>query len=668
MPKNPYWCLLVFMAMLTYFPLLAESVPTGSSDETALSTIQLNEANLAYDSSNYKLAVEKYLDLLDKPQFSLTVEQKAEAWYKTAKSYQRLEDYSQALEYYARFLAIAEQTSLQKDQSRALGYIASIHQKMGNFEESLTFLRRALKLNERNKDSIGIARSLYQLGTFYHYQNKYEESLQYYHAAIALSKKMDSKKSVFSCYAGLGSAHIYLGNLDSALVFNFLSLEYANKYKAKYIGYALNNIGYTYVKLTDYDCADWYLHEAIRKHNESKDTWGLIGTYSSLGELYMGRGDFDKAINEFSRGLVLSREIDSKTREVELYPLLSEAYYKGGEAANAYLAMLRYTNLKDSLKNEEMERNMEFQRMQDNIQNQKSEIALLKKDFEILENKKQLRTSSVVAIVLFFFFLLIGYRYYSQRRYTRKLADMNERIKRQNRQLEFNNSELKKFAYVASHDLKAPLRSIGSFTGLLQRRYGHLFDQSAKEYMNFIVDGATRMYQLLDDLLAYSNIEKLAHGKEGVQTSLEDWLDTRQVVREAINNLSYRIDEQQADISVNEKALPKLKANHSHITQLFQNLIDNSLKFKGQERPKISIDCSTDEQQHTFSVRDNGIGIDPEFREKIFDMFHRLHGVAYEGTGIGLATCRKIIERHGGEIWVESQPGLGSTFYFSLPK
>lgn len=668
MPKNPYWCLLVFMAILTHFPLLAESVPTGKSDETALSTIQLSEANLAYDSSNYKLAVEKYLDLLGKTQYSLTVEQKAEAWYKTAKSYQRLENYSQALEYYARFLAIAEQTSLRKDQSRALGYIASIHQKMGNFEESLTFLRRALKLNERNKDSIGIARSLYQLGTFYHYQNKHEESLQYYHTAIALSKKMDSKKSVFSCYAGLGSAHIYLGNLDSALVFNFLALEYANKYKAKSIGYALNNIGYTYVKLADYDCADWYLHEAIRKHNERKDTWGLIGTYSSLGELYMGRGDFDKAINQFSRGLVLSQEIDSKTREVELYPLLAEAYYKGGEAANSYLAMLKYTNLKDSLKNAEIERSMEFQRMQENIQDQKTEIALLKKDFEILENKKQLRTSSVVALVLFFFFLLIGYRYFSQKRYTRKLADMNKKIKLQNRQLEFNNSELKKFAYVASHDLKAPLRSIGSFTGLLQRRYGHLFDQSANEYMNFIVDGATRMYQLLDDLLAYSNIEKLAQSKEGIQTSLEDWLDTRQVVREAINNLSYRIDEQQADISVNEKALPKLKANHSHITQLFQNLIDNSLKFKGRERPKISIDCSTDEQQHTFSVQDNGIGIDPEFREKIFDMFHRLHGVSYEGTGIGLATCRKIIERHGGEIWVESQPGLGSTFYFSLPK
>jgi PAS domain S-box-containing protein len=241
--------------------------------------------------------------------------------------------------------------------------------------------------------------------------------------------------------------------------------------------------------------------------------------------------------------------------------------------------------------------------------------------------------------------------------------------------LERSNADLQQFAYVASHDLQEPLRTISSFTELLAQDYGDRLDGEAIEYMEFIIDGATRMQQLIKDLLAYSRVD--SRGKTFALTSCEA------IVKRVIGQLKFAIEESQAEVTFED--LPEVFADESQVQQLFQNLISNALKFRSEAPPRVHISVmpqfhnATPEATHeasgdrpsewTFCVSDNGIGVEPQYREQIFEIFQRLHSRrVYEGTGIGLAICRKIVQRHGGRIWVEDSLEKGAAFYFTLPK
>jgi PAS domain S-box-containing protein len=230
-----------------------------------------------------------------------------------------------------------------------------------------------------------------------------------------------------------------------------------------------------------------------------------------------------------------------------------------------------------------------------------------------------------------------------------------------NAELARSNAELEQFAYVASHDLLEPLRMVASFTQLLQKRYQGRLDEEADEYIRFAVDGATRMQQLIKDLLAYSRVG--SRGEPPQDASCNEAFDR------ALENLREAVRESGALVT-RDRRLPWVKADPTQLVQLLQNLIGNALKFRGAARPVVHVGAhrSPDAPEWVFSVRDNGIGIEPQHLEQIFVIFRRLHTrQEYPGSGIGLAMCRKIVERHGGRIWAESEPGQGSTFFFTLP-
>jgi PAS domain S-box-containing protein len=236
---------------------------------------------------------------------------------------------------------------------------------------------------------------------------------------------------------------------------------------------------------------------------------------------------------------------------------------------------------------------------------------------------------------------------------------MAEALETHAEKLARSNAELERFAYVASHDLQEPLRMVASFTQLLAKKYSGRLDETADRYIDFAVDGARRMQQLIVDLLEYSRV----NSKE---------LDFRQteceaVVRAVLQNLSAAIDESGAVVEWDP--LPVLTADAAQLGQLFQNLIGNAIKFRRPAPLRIHIAATGAGSDWLFSVQDNGIGIDPRHSGRIFHIFQRLHTrEAYPGTGIGLAVCHKVAERHGGKIWVESEPGVGSTFRFTIPR
>ena len=224
--------------------------------------------------------------------------------------------------------------------------------------------------------------------------------------------------------------------------------------------------------------------------------------------------------------------------------------------------------------------------------------------------------------------------------------------------LKRSNAELEQFAYISSHDLQEPLRMITSYVQIIEEDYTGKLDADADEYIAFTVDGAKRMQTLIDDLLAYSRVG--TRGEPFMPTSMNS------VLSEAIANLEVAIEESHAVVTHDQ--LPTVLGDESQLIQLFQNLLGNAIKFRGDDAPMIHVGVEETKDGWVFSVRDNGIGIDMKYAERIFTVFQRLHARDdYPGTGIGLAVVKKIVERHGGRIWVESEPAQGSTFYFTLP-
>lgn len=238
-------------------------------------------------------------------------------------------------------------------------------------------------------------------------------------------------------------------------------------------------------------------------------------------------------------------------------------------------------------------------------------------------------------------------------------ARHSQRLEQQARELARSNAALEEFAHVASHDLQEPLRTVSSYVGLLARRYKGKLDSDANDFIDFAVDGARRMHLLIENLLEYSRVG--SQGKAFQTVAVAD------VLEDVIKGLEVGMNEADADIIV-EGELPSVWGDADQLRQLLQNLISNAIKFRGERRPEIHIGARSLGDEWQINVTDNGIGIEPRFAERIFVIFQRLHSrEAYAGTGIGLALCKRIVDRHGGRIWVESEPGVGSTFSFTLP-
>jgi len=239
-----------------------------------------------------------------------------------------------------------------------------------------------------------------------------------------------------------------------------------------------------------------------------------------------------------------------------------------------------------------------------------------------------------------------------------ELEGFRAALERKAQELARSNADLEQFAYVASHDLQEPLRTVASFAQLLQKRYRGKLDASADDFIHYIVDGATRMQGLIIDLLAYSRVGR--SGKEFVPTNCTAVFD------QAVTNLQVAVAE--CGAVVTHDPLPTVQTDGTQLVQLFQNLIGNSIKFRDTQTPRVHVAAERKASEWVFSVKDNGKGIDPQYAGRIFEVFQRLHTrTEYPGSGIGLSISKKIVERHGGRIWVESQLNQGATFFFTLP-
>lgn len=270
--------------------------------------------------------------------------------------------------------------------------------------------------------------------------------------------------------------------------------------------------------------------------------------------------------------------------------------------------------------------------------------------YNVPEHECYMRIS---VVVLFLIFGLIFSRIFN------RIEQTKEMLKKQTRELFRSNTELEQFTYVASHDLQEPLRMVSSYVQLIARRYKDKLDVNANDFIGYAVDGTNRMQMLIKDLLTYSRIG--SHGKDFGPT------DCEVVLKRTLDGLQVPI--RKSGAIVQHDPLPTLIADDLQLGELFQNLISNAIKFHNKQSPFIYVSVEEKVSEWIFAVRDNGIGIDPKYSARIFIIFQRLHNKEqFSGTGIGLAICKKIVDRHGGSIWMESQHGKGATFYFTIPK
>lgn len=242
---------------------------------------------------------------------------------------------------------------------------------------------------------------------------------------------------------------------------------------------------------------------------------------------------------------------------------------------------------------------------------------------------------------------------------TADLEKANTALREANENLRRANGDLQQFAFSASHDLQEPLRTVTIYSQLLERRYSAAFDATGLTFLGYLTSAAKRMATLVQDLLAYTRT-----GEEG--TTGKETSDAGEALACALGGLSASVQENAAEIA--HDVLPAVRMRSVHLQQIFQNLVGNALKYRSSEPPRIYVSCQQQGDRWVFSVEDNGIGIDPAYKERIFGIFKRLHTAEqYSGTGIGLAICKRIVERYGGQIWVESEAGRGATFFFAIP-
>ncbi len=589
---------------------------------------------------------------------------------KLGQCYLKLSRYEDAIIYLRQAEASPLLQDIPEEQAKVLSLLGAVYESIGIYKSAFEYQLKALEIREAGKDSLGIAESRYKIGSLYYYQKQYPKALTYYESALAICENSEiiPQKYVFNCLSALGSVYEEMDMQEKSLRYNTRSLNLAVKTgNERNRAYALLNIGENHTNLGNYAKAGEYLKNALQLSKTLGIPRAEILSYQRIGELLLKQDRPEEAIRMLYQAFLLAKETGSNTLLLDLLNKLAHAQ-EANENYGAAIQYLRdYTALKDSMLNETTLKEINTLNALYEVEKKEAAIQLLQKERELLEaNKKadQLFNSILIgsSILLLALSGLMFFWMMEQRRSNRMLQQLNAQVETQNRQLQSYNDELRQYAYIASHDLQEPLRTISSFISVIKRKYTDHLDEQAQEYMGYIVDGATRLQQMLKDLLAYTRLER---EKKDFQL-----VDSGELIRSVLSDLQHVVDESGARIAIDESSLPVIHGNRLRLSQVFQNLISNAVKFRGEALPLVEIGClkESDKAEYLFFVKDNGIGIPEDFRSKMFEMFTRLHSrEEYEGSGIGLATCRKIIENHNGRIWAESEHGMGSAIFFTLP-
>ena len=575
-------------------------------------------------------------------------------------TYSKMGQYDKALEYKKRSLAIYEELGQLDGMANVYNNMGIIYSKKGMYKESMESYLNCLKIREEVGDEKGMFAAYSNIAEVFIEQEDPERAIFYLNRALKLNTTKESKVGMARTFEQMARIKEIQKELHEAkrLYKEALNL-YTQMENKLWIGSALFSLGRVCSELEETENSINAFKRAIAIQEEIKDKQGNLETALELGSLYLKIGDLTQAEQHLDKGRILAIEIGASAFEKNAYDKLADLYAAKQEYEKAFHFRENYDKLKDSLFNDAMAKSIIDLKAQYDIYEKERQIQELKQKDRITELTWYGISIALGGIIILSLLGIFFMRFRTQRRSNKLLSVQKKEIENKNRELALSNLELEQFAHVVSHDLKQPLRTIANYTDLIEKKYTSHLDQHGKEYVGLITGGVKNMHTLISDLLEYSQVARSGSGKELV--------DLNEIVNQVVQSLDSQISESHAEVEV--AVLPHIEASRTAMTQLFQNLISNAIKFKREGvDPKVKIDYWVEGNNHLFSVEDNGIGISPRYYEKVFMAFHRLHTKEkYQGTGIGLAICQKIILNLNGKIWVESTPGQGSQFFFSMP-
>lgn len=574
-----------------------------------------------------------------------------------------------ALEY--AFLAKEKAETIESKESiqEAFTNIATAHYLKGNLQKSMEFYQLGLEVFDAENQNKTTARILGNMGNILHSQGNREKALYFYQEAKRLYEKFSDLGGVSSCLLNIGTQYSKLDEHEKALEIYLEALKISKEVGIRRNEVLLHmNIANKYSALDYIELSQQHYNEALILSDQIKDKFGKAGIYYNLAfnEKKLGNCKLAKEYAHKSIEMVLASE--SKDWPLNSYSILADCYKEDGDFRNAYKYKSLFHEGRDSVYN--VEKSEKIHEISAKYESERKEIEnqLLLKEKE--KNETIIKTQRIVSILggllmasLIATLIVIYKNFKNNNLYSEHLEkEVSARtleLNLANKQLEESNIELERFAFIASHDLKEPLKNINNFAGLLKEntKEGNIEIAQTIEYVDVILNSSSRMNQLIEEVLEFSRV---GNSTETVTEFVDSILD------DVVTSISSTIEQKNVQIEVDE--LPRAKVNQSYLFIVLKNLIENGIKYNDKERPIINIAGKLENNVYQLSVEDNGIGIDKKYFDRIFKMFQRLHNrSSYKGTGLGLSICRKIINQMGGDIMLESELGVGSKFTFKFP-
>ena len=570
---------------------------------------------------------------------------------------------------YNRGIAIADKIDDLQLKGILYNNMARTYARVGQIDKALSLYQEGLLIDEKLGSPRGATRTMGNIGNMMVENKNYIVAKYYYQKAIKHAKKQDDQAMVSQLGLALGSVYSRENKIDSALTLyeNALLISTTNKnHFTRSI--ALSNIGSINLKKKNYELSLTNLQKSYEFAKKLNSTYCMGMALSNMCDVYFEQQDHYKAISTAMEGLGILGEYGDLKSRMEFYKNLSDNYEAIGDYQLAFENQQQYHVLNDSIYNLEKTKQINNLTIKFEVDQKEMENKQLK--VEKVANEKALQNRNLIALALFLGLLLIGtwgVFVYRSRLKTKKYNEVLEleveartiELQAANKKLKQANTELTTFNYIASHDIKEPIRNIGSYVSLIKRRINSDERERLKDYFDIIKNSTTQIYTLLEDVINYSKLSQSESIKKQ-EVDLNSLLETIE------DKLEPRINT--CNGQINYSSLPTIQGDISLLFPALKNIIDNGLKFNQSEKPKIDIVYQKLSNQHSISIQDNGIGIDSQYNDYIFEMFKRLHDrQSFQGSGLGLAVTKTAIEKLGGSIKIISKEGSGSTFNVLLP-
>ena len=555
--------------------------------------------------------------------------------------------------------AAAEDIFLEQEDLEWLGEVYNnwgvVHVTENSLEAATRLYIKALEVNEASGNKRGLMATHSNLGRLYYKQRLYEQAREHAEKGTGFARELQSASWLPLSLNLMADIYCKSGQNPKALSIYEEALSIATKNGDDYnLIFTLNRLASFYLDNDLPKKASAYIQQSLNRAMAAGKRKDLEEIYLIIAECRAQSGQYEEAKPYIDTAYSLAQVDRDYKYLLQAYQQYGDLYYDLGNYKLSISFQKRFQALQDSISN--LENAELLSRLEREFKRKEQEQEI----FELKEKSSQQYLFLVILSGLIGMIVIIaGGLFFYYRRERKFNEELESKVQERTEALKQSNTQLERFAYIASHDLKTPLRTISSFLSLIKRRIKQYDNPELEDLLSFASNGAKQMNNLIEDVLEFSKVSTVEMKKEII--------DLNQTIRSVLYNINDFLKENNGYVETHR--LPAVHGNGGYLHQLFQNLIVNGVKYNENERPKVVISCQEQEGNYRFCIEDNGIGIDLAYQDTVFEMFKRLHTAAeYEGTGIGLALCKKIVEEHNGAIWLENSTSAGTIFCFTLPK